>query len=92
MDVVLTIIGILGLGALAIAVWVFAAAAKRYVTGEDIREEMQALQSDLSPFRHWVDRADDDRRQKTPPNVFPITVNGKVIREDRRKGNRRRSA
>lgn len=89
MDELLTIIGILGLGALLIAVWVFASAARRYVTGEDVRAEMEAMQSDLSPYRHWVDRENADRRQ-TPCNVFPITVNGAVIREDRRRQSDRR--
>ena len=92
MDLLLTIIGILGLGAFLIAVWVFASAAKRYVTGEDVRAEMEAMQSDLSPYRHWVNRDKTDRR-KTPCNVFPITVDGVTIREDRRrKPDRRRAA
>lgn len=91
MDALLTVIGILGLGALLIAVWVFASAAKRYVTGEDVRAEMEALQSDLSPYRQWVDREPKDRR-KTPANVFPITVNGVTIREDRRRNPDRRRA
>jgi hypothetical protein len=90
MDIILTVIGILGLGALLIAAWVFASAAKRYVTGEDLREEMEALQSDLSPYRHWVERERTDRRQRPPPNVFPITIKGTQIQHDRRRTNDRR--
>lgn len=91
-DTLLSVLGILAIGACLIAVWVFAGAAKRYITGEDMREEMQAMESDLSPYRHWVDRAPSDRRQARPPIQFPITVNGAVIREDRRSYQDRRRA
>jgi hypothetical protein len=90
-DALLTVIGILGLGALLIAVWVFASAAKRYVSGENARAEIEALQSDLSPYRPWVERDTSDRR-KTPTNVFPIMVNGMMIEADRRKSPERRRA
>jgi hypothetical protein len=96
MDTVLTVIGILGLGALIIAAWVFVSAAKRYVTGEDLREEMEALQSDLSPYKHWVDRSKKDRR-KDPnaahgPMSFPAVIDGILIKEDRRQHPDRRHA
>ena len=91
MDILLTIIGILGLGALLIAVWVFASAAKRYVSGESMQNEMQAMESDFSPYRHWADRGDDRRRNKDPI-VFPITINGEYIAEDRRVSPDRRRA
>ncbi|MFK7829069.1 MAG: hypothetical protein AB8B57_04745 [Congregibacter sp.] len=91
MDLALGVFGILGLGAALIAAYVFAAAAKRYITGEDLREEMQAMQSDLSPYRHWVDRSDNDRRMPREEAVFPITVNGVLIREDRRRAIDRRN-
>jgi len=39
MDVILSIIGVLGLGALLIAAWVFVSAAKRNVNGEHIHDE-----------------------------------------------------
>ncbi len=92
METLLIIIAILGIGALLIALYVFTMAAKRYVTGEDLRAEMRALESDLSPYRHWVDRDHSDRRRNPAPVVFPISVNGVVIREDRRRGDRRRVA
>lgn len=92
MDTVLTVIGILGLGALIIAAWVFVSAAKRYVTGEDLREEMEAMQSDLSPYKHWVDRSKKDRRKDSNSVHFPITIDGMLIKEDRRQHSDRRRA
>jgi hypothetical protein len=92
MDTLLTVIGVLGLGAFLIAAWVFASAAKRYVTGEDLREEMEAMQSDLSPYKHWVDRAKQDRRQDSSSPSFPMTIDGILIKEDRRQRSDRRNA
>ena len=92
MDTFLTIIGVLGLGALVIAAYVFANAAKRYVNGDTLRSEMEAMESDLSPYRHWEERATRDRRQNSGPVQFPLNVNGGVIEFDRRKGDRRRAA
>lgn len=92
MDIFLTIIGVLGLGALVIAAYVFANAAKRYVNGDTLRSEMEAMESDLSPYRHWEERATRDRRQSSEPAQFPLNVNGVVIEFDRRKGDRRRAA
>ena len=82
---VLTLIAVLGGGALLIATWVFANAARRYVNGDDVRDEYLALQSDLSPYRrNWVTRANSDRRRNRNPAIFPITVNGVRIDKDRR--------
>ena len=92
MDTFLTIIGVLGLGALVIAAYVFANAAKRYVNGDTLRSEMEAMESDPSPYRHWEERAPRDRRQNSEPVQFPLNVNGVVIEFDRRKGDRRRAA
>ena len=92
MDTLLTIIAILGLGALVISAYVFISAAKRYVTGEDLNAEIKAMESDLSPYRHWVDRADSDRRKNTQPVLFPISVNGELVTEDRRVNPDRRRA
>ncbi|MFT4768948.1 MAG: hypothetical protein ACI8RN_002088 [Glaciecola sp.] len=90
MDVLLNIIGILGLGALLIAAWVFASAAKRYVTGQDLQEEMEAMESDLSPYRHWKDRSENDRRKQNLSSFFPVTIDGLEIKEDRRAHHDRR--
>ncbi|MFK8042973.1 hypothetical protein [Congregibacter sp.] len=90
MDVLLTVIGILGLGAFLIAAWVFVSAAKRYITGEDLREEMEAMESDLSPYRHWKHRSGTDRRKNHHSNVFPLNLDGFVIEHDRRRHHDRR--
>jgi len=92
MDVLLTIIGILGLGALLIAAWVFASAAKRYISGESLQREIQAMESDLTPYRRWTER-EEDRRRNDQAVEFPLTLNGVVVEEDRRgKPDRRRAA
>jgi len=93
MDVLLTILAVLGGGALIIAAWVFAAAARRYVSGDEEREEREALESDLSPYRrNWVSRSSSDRRRNPSPSIFPITVNGVRIERDRRMNRDRRRA
>jgi hypothetical protein len=94
MDVLLTVIAVLGLGALLIAAWVFATAAKRYLSGEERRAELEALESEFSPFRReWTERHGEDRRQRPSPRIFPITVNGERIDQDRRVNpDRRRGA
>ena len=62
MDTLLTIIAILGLGALLIAAVIFVAAARRYVSGESQHLESEALRSDLSPYRrNWAQRSHRDR-------------------------------
>ncbi|MDP5071603.1 MAG: hypothetical protein NWQ45_11945 [Congregibacter sp.] len=92
MDLFLSIIGILALGAFLIAAWVFASAAKRYVTGEELRAETVSRDSDLSPYSQWTDRASNDRRKNPRTNVFPITVDGVLIHADRRSQTDRRRA
>ncbi|MDA8962354.1 hypothetical protein N9052_00400 [bacterium] len=81
MDMLLNIIGFLGLGALIITAWVFAPSAKRYMSGEDLREEIDTI---LSPYRPWKDRSGSDRRKQDRTNVFPLNINGMEIKEDRR--------
>lgn len=93
MDALLTIIAVLGFGALIISAFVFISAAKRYVTGEDLQDELQAVNADLPQYRPWVERSKTDRRQNTEPVLFPITVQGMYVAEDRRKlPDRRRAA
>ena len=81
MDTILTLVSILGLGALIISVYIFAMAARRFVTEDDYASS--AANDD------WVERSGQDRRQNTRPVLFPITINGELITEDRRKGERR---
>ena len=93
MDALLTVIGVLGLGALIISACVFAAAARRYVTGETHRAQADALESDLSPYRRtWVERAPRERRTQRDPILFPIDLNGMRIDRDRRMNPDRRRA
>lgn len=90
MDALLAVIGFLGLGALLIASWVLVSVTTRYLSGRHAEEQARALASDLSPYRDWSDRAGRDRRRNEGPVVFPITIDGKLIPRDRRRGERRR--
>jgi hypothetical protein len=82
MDAVLTLVSILGLGALIISVYIFAVAARRFVSDDDY--EQYAARAD------WVPRSGHDRRQNSRRVLFPITIDGKLITEDRRQGGDRR--
>jgi hypothetical protein len=84
METLLAVIGILGLGALLIATWVFVSAARRYVTGEEANARSEALTSDLSPYRNWTSRDRSDRRVARETPDFPIIIDGVVISRDRR--------
>ena len=85
MELLLTTIGFLGLGALVIAAWVFVSAARRYVSGEERNAENEALDSDLSPYRDWASRDGDDRRQQRQPVDFPVIIVGERIDQERRR-------
>lgn len=86
MDTLLAAIGFLGLGALLIAAFVFASAARRYMAGPTQQDEVVDLPSHR---RARIERL-GDRRCNTEPVVFPLIIDGEVIREDRRRGERRR--
>lgn len=88
MNTVLTIIAVLGLGALLISGVIFTMAARRYVSDDD----SQALGLVSDSGRDYRPRNGEDRRQSTPPALFPITINGELIREDRRQLSDRRQA
>lgn len=77
---VLTIIAVLGLGALLISVVIFTVAARRYVSEDD--SEPLGLVADSG--RDYRPRNREDRRQSRPPVMFPITVDGELIPQDRR--------
>lgn len=99
MDTLLAVIAFLGLGALLIAAFVFASAARRYVGGgsarDSAREQAQDNREagDPGPPRdpQWHRRSRDDRRRNTEPVRFPILVDGQLISADRRRGERRRN-
>ncbi len=81
MNMVLTIIAVLGLGALLISVIVFTIAARRYVSDDDT----ESLGPVADSGRDHRPRNREDRRQSPPPTIFPITINGEFVPEDRRR-------
>ncbi len=86
MDVVLIILGVLGFGAIVISAYVFTVAARNYVA---VDEKKNRFNNGLG--RPFIERSPQDRRSGKPV-VFPITVNGVIISEDRRKLPDRRKA
>ena len=90
METLLAVIGILGLGALLIAAWVFVRAARRYVTGEEANARNEAMNSDLSPYRDWTSRDRSDRRQTRSTPDFPMIVDGETVARERRVARDRR--
>ena len=89
MDTVLIVLGVLGLGAIVISAYVFMVAARNYVSAEeDAHRRPVKINSSGKP---WVMRASRDRRSGRPV-TFPLTVNGIVIPEDRRRQPDRRKA
>ena len=81
MDTVLLIFGVLGLGAMVIAAYVFTVSARNYVS-EDRSRGSRNAEAD-SPSSNHIMRSEFDRRQQKPQS-FPITVNGVLIEDDRR--------
>lgn len=86
MGTVLTGIAVMGLGALLISVYVFAAAARNFVSDDD-SDDIQTKSSSLTSINA---RSGDDRRKATVVTMFPITVNGVLIPEERRQQGDRR--
>jgi hypothetical protein len=94
-DTLLAVIAFLGLGALLISAFVFASAARRYVSGDgaspQVREHEEAAASYPVRQTRWNRRSMYDRRRNSEPVRFPIIVNGQLIPADRRCGERRRN-
>jgi hypothetical protein len=88
MDAVLIILGVLGFGAILISAYVFVVAARNYVS-----DDYTALrETRVTPTgRPYILRSATDRRSGKPVE-FPLTVNGVVIPEDRRRLPDRRSS
>ena len=80
MDTVLIIIGVLGLGAMVIAAYVFTVAARNYVSDSSER----GLPPTADAISALIERSEFDRRQQEAVQSFPITVNGVEIENDRR--------
>jgi len=85
MDVVLIILGVLGLGAIVISAYVFTVAARNYVSDDHNHQQPAAGATGL------VKRSPVDRRSNRPIQ-FPLSVNGELIPEDRRQQPDRRRA
>jgi hypothetical protein len=88
MDVILIILGVLGLGAIVISTYVFTVAARSYVS-EDTRlygGRVGEVTSHVFVPRNAMDRRSDR------PVTFPLTVNGILVTHDRRSGADRRMA
>ena len=88
MDVVLIILGVLGLGAIIVSAYVFAAAARKYVSNNP--DENRHTHSP-APRAHLIQRRPTDRRSNKPI-VFPLTVNSVLVQQDRRQQPDRRQA
>ncbi len=87
MNIVLLILGILGIGAILIAAYVFTVAARNYVSDEDADMEL------AEENRLYVVRTDRDRRQSSGEIGFPLELpTGEVIPFDRRSCDDRRAA
>jgi hypothetical protein len=80
MDVVLIILGVLGLGAIVTSAYVFTVAARNYVSDDDRRDRQSTGEVALHSL---VARNPSDRRSGRPV-AFPLTVNGLLIANDRR--------
>ena len=89
MNVVLIVLGILGLGAIVIAAYVFTVAARTYVSAEELARREGSKGTPAS--RPLVERSPLDRRSGKPV-TFPLTVNGVVVPQDRRHRPDRRKA
>lgn len=81
MDVVLIILGVLGLGAIVISTYVFTVAARNYVSEDHRRPRGRFYDADRP--REPVARSPIDRRSGRPV-TFPLTVNSILITNDRR--------
>lgn len=90
MNTVLLILGILGIGAILIAAYVFTVAARNYVS--DANSSLE-LKDEEEEDRLYVVRSSQDRRQFTGKADFPLTLpTGEVIQFDRRTVGDRRAA
>ena len=88
MDTILVILGVLGLGAIVISAYVFAASARKYVSHNGNGKRG----THAPPSRaHLAKRRPTDRRSGKPV-VFPLTVNSVLVQQDRRHQPDRRQA
>ena len=87
MQSLLITLGILGFGAVLISVYVFTAAARRYV--HERAEPRHRFRVYSSNEKLYITRSGLDRRQKQDA-AFPIKLSGgEIILTERRRGERR---
>ncbi|MCF7981151.1 MAG: hypothetical protein K9K86_04150 [Pseudomonadales bacterium] len=90
MNTVLLVLGILGVGAILIAAYVFTVAARNYVS--DSSSSLEVV-DDEGQQKLYIVRTAHDRRKFTGKTDFPITLpTGEVIRFERRSAVDRRAA
>lgn len=88
MNTILLILGVLSLGAVLIAAYVFTVAARNYVS--DTAETGDTFIESDEATRGFVERSNSDRRQNDNIIEFPITLSsGEVVYRDRRTSDRR---
>ena len=87
MEVILITLGVLGFGAILIAAYVFTVAARNYVSDDHLNQDPQLN----SAAKGLVERSPGDRRSNQPVQ-FPITAQGVLVTQDRRKLPDRRRA
>jgi hypothetical protein len=80
MDVVLTILGIMGFGAVAISTYVFTVAARNYVSDDHRRSRRNSVEH--APHELTTRNTTDRRGGRSV--TFPLAVNGILIANDRR--------
>ena len=73
MDTALIVLGVIGVGAIVTAVYVFTVAARRYVSDDGVGVRTPVL----------INRNHSDRRSGKPV-TFPLMANGALIPHDRR--------
>ena len=88
MDLILIILGGVGLAAILISAYVFTVAARLYVSDEE--SQQTGAVKPRKTHDNWVTRRPGDRR-KGGPVAFPLVVNGEIITSDRRIHPERRS-
>ena len=86
MDVVLIILGVLGVSAIVISTYVFTVAARNYVS--DDQDKYRKMRK-RAARNELIKRSPFDRRGGQAVE-FPLTVNGLLIPHDRRHMNNRR--
>jgi len=89
MNTVLVVLAVLGIGAIVISAYVFAASARRYVSeDESAKTDAEPTETDeLS--RLYVVRSSSDRRNTDQAAQFPLQVGASVIQQERRARERR---